>query len=521
MASMMQILIGATNNTGPAFAGARANVASLGAATTQTSSQINTLGVASGVASARAQMLSDRIQFQQRSLSLLSTQISQTTGRYGLMATQTQAQILRFDRLTDSIRRNEQELRRLQNQAARGGGTPVLPRSFAGFTGQGLMQGAGALGIATGIPEVIGQFRQLANEGQTTQVSLDSTRASLGALMGDQERANQIFDRAVAIGQRYGFTQRQTAEALQASSLLIRDSTSSIEDTISVLTRLSTLNPAEGVSGASFAIAELASGDIVSLNERFRIGRDVAREWRDEIRRGEDPIAVLNRGLEKMGVGAEVIRALQTGAAGQQREWNQAIEDLGLTINNVVTSTGWRQFATGLVKDTSAEITYLQNLGAAIDELGQKASQDRLIMGLARIEDAASTALQRQMDDYQAQIEGWLGMTGWRTRAGTEMRGERDIPQAPTATAPSQTTFDRPARFAGFGVGNAPFVPPPQQYRDQLGFSSRVPERTGPTVVIHNHIAGSVVTEREIGEISHKYLVMTARQNAGSLDWDR
>lgn len=386
MPSIIEIILNATDNTAGGFASARANLQGLQAASQQmargttgtptaarqavsaTQAQRSATAIASAEIAAHARVQAA----MQTGHNRIEAQRLSSIGRVeaadrAANARVTAAEIAADARVEAERIRAENRIEMLQRRnAASGGGGPALPRTFAGFTQAGLLQGAGALGIATGGAELVAQMSQLASAGQAAQVSLDGTRASLGALLQDQQRANDVFDRAVAVGREYGSTQQEVASALQASALLIRDTNQPIEKTMEVLMRLSSLNPAEGVEGASFAIAELASGDIVSLNERFRIGRDEARAWRDQIMAGADPIEVMNRGLLDMGIGVDAISARMAGAAGEQRRYNMAIEDMSMALNEAARASGLRDFLPQLLGDTAQQI---RDITAALEAM--------------------------------------------------------------------------------------------------------------------------------------------------------
>lgn len=583
MASIIQVVLDARDRTGPAFASARQQVQSLSTATGQASAALATHTAVSTSAAARVAQDAQRsttaqqqgIAVQQqatataagaartavqqaaaaRQLAVAEQQATAAQLRASLVGASaadrvriltaqhnrlqaelsqtTQGTVAYFNALTRATNASTQLSRAQQAQGQTGGAAPVLSRSFAGFTGQGALQAVGAAGLVTSFDQLISKSAQYAAQGQQVQVTLDQTRASLGALLGSQERATDVFDRAINVSRRYGFTQAQTAEALQASSLLIRDSTSTIEETISVLTRLATLNPAEGVSGASFAIAELASGDIVSLNERFRIGRDVAREWRNEIQRGEDPIAVLNRGLENMGIGAGAIQAQLTGAAGEQRKYNQAVEDLGVAINDVVTSSGWREFQTGFIRNATIGVGTTRELGTAFGEI-RKGMQD-LHPGIRlfnQLNDAVNKHLRDKVLDPTAGIlRNSLGIGQAALTAKLNEQADAHQRNAEAARAnrdallgvkqAEDTSVRLPPAFAGFG-GVRVRYPETAGIRVPTASPNMMPTGAPPQQIhIHNHIAGSVITEREVGEISHRYLVNLDRRNAGDVGFGR
>lgn len=552
MPPIIQIVLTADDRTGPAFTSARANVQSLAAISGQAQQALGSYTTASNSAAAQ---VAQSAQSQQQSIAAVGVQVGRTAQaqrqataatnaaaradatlaalqdrlqqsqlRLSLAQTSGAARVAvlaqEHQRLTartreagiaqDELTRRQiratdaaTRLQTAQNAQNRGLG-PALPRTFAGFTGQGALQAAGAAGLVTSVDQLIGKTAQYADQGQRVQVVLDQTRASLGALMSDQTKANAVFDRAVAVGTRYGFTQQDTAEAIRTSSLLIRESQAPIEEIFTTLAKLQVLSPEQGLSGASLAIKELAAGDIVSLRERFEVSASAANKMKAEIQGGADAVQVLGRYLRSIGIMDGALEANLSGAAGQQRAMAQATEGLGLAINDVVTSSGFREFATGFIQDTTQEITWLKNLGVAIDETAKKMQQDPGVRFLEGIDNF----LQGEIDRDIRRIQEWTGQATKARQAAADAYAIQRVPFQPggasTDVAPSAAMAS--PRFAGFG-----------------NMVARYPESTAPPVqnIVNVTVQGSILSEREVGEIGHRYLVNLDRRNAGDLGFNR
>jgi hypothetical protein len=188
----------------------------------------------------------------------------------------------------------------------------------------------GAFGVANlagmAFNAVVGEVK----EGFELAKTLDTNRRALGAFIGDQTRANRTLQDASAFGRQYGFTQREISDAVASSSLLIKQSNAPIEQIIGTLARLQQLNPRETFEGASFAVKELASGDITSIAERFNISRKAAHDMADQIKAGADVFQVLDAYLTKTGITLDTLKVRMDGAAGASRQLLQAQEDLAL-----------------------------------------------------------------------------------------------------------------------------------------------------------------------------------------------
>lgn len=172
-------------------------------------------------------------------------------------------------------------------------------------------------------------------EGFNVVTQIEQNTKALGTLMHDQERANDTMQRAIAFGQQYGYTQAEMASSVQSATQIIMQSKRPLEEQLSALARLATLNPQEGFEGAVFAMKELASGDILSLVERFNLSKDAATKMRDAIRAGADPIQVLNTELERMNVTQEVLANRMEGSNGALLRMQLAGEKAAMTIGTI------------------------------------------------------------------------------------------------------------------------------------------------------------------------------------------
>lgn len=218
--------------------------------------------------------------------------------------------------------------------------------------------GKGMVGLATKVGGLatayfgLSQVASAATEGFVLTAGLDQSRRSIGTLMRDVEKGNKVYQDAIKWGREFGFTQQEMASSTAAAATILRDSNQTTEKSLEVLARLASLNPAEGIEGAVVAVKELASGDIVSLAERFNISKDAARAMKDEIAAGADPIAVLDKALSDMGVSSEVLANRMEGPNGAILRMKQSGEDAKLALGNLLISMGAPQvleaFAGGL-----------------------------------------------------------------------------------------------------------------------------------------------------------------------------
>jgi hypothetical protein len=152
------------------------------------------------------------------------------------------------------------------------------------------------------------------------EATLNADRAALGLLVSATRDQNQVLQEADTFAARYAFTQREITDALSESVFVLRASKRPTEDVLANLARLAVLNPKEGIQGAAFALGELVSGDVVSLVERFRLGKEEAYAMRDAIKAGQDPIVVLGKYLDDAGISMDLLAQRTQGAQGKMRE---------------------------------------------------------------------------------------------------------------------------------------------------------------------------------------------------------
>lgn len=229
----------------------------------------------------------------------------------------------------------------------------ALPRTFAGFTGKGALQMAGALGFATSATEFVAGARQMAHAGQQINVSIDANRRVLGSLLQDMDRGNRVFAKSSEWARKYGFTQKEMSEAIRSASFLIKNSTAPVEKILEVQGRLAAFSPEQGLEGAAFAIRELMAGDTRSLVERFELSRTVANEWKAEVLAGGDAVEILDRGLIDLGLSNDVLAQRTKGVAGAQNNYNIALEDMQRRLGQLVQSSGWVEFTTRMAQQAT------------------------------------------------------------------------------------------------------------------------------------------------------------------------
>lgn len=262
--------------------------------------------------------------------------------------------------------------------------------SSVGTIGPQMLQMAGAFGVVTSAAGAALVVLDQVKTGFLINASIDQSRKSLGAFLQDQGRANQAFADGSAFAEKYKIKQSEIAGALQSLAPLLRTSTTETEKQLEVLARLQSLNVKETFEGAAFAAKELASGDYVSLVERFNLGREAAQRLRDEVAAGADVFQVLDAELTKMGATVEGLNVRTQGSAGALNAMGKATEDLQLALGRMVDGPGAATL-TFLAQMTQGTTAFIQQLSGQSNAIDQQA--------------AALALTSQSYAQYQAQVQ--------------------------------------------------------------------------------------------------------------------
>lgn len=292
------------------------------------------------------------------------------------------------------------------------------------------MGAAGAMvgfGAAVGAVSAVGQsFADAFN----FKAQLDASTASINVQLGAVRDTGQVWQEAAAYASEYKLTQAQTAQAIGASVNVLKSSSASVGQTLEALQRLNLANTQESIEGAAFALAELASGDINSIVERFRVSRDEAYAMRDAIAAGADPVAVLVGYLDKAGLSAEALRTQTEGAVGAQKDAALAAEQLALAQAAFASGPGLalleaqadatRALASGIGDlQTGIELFTTSNYDLNTSLSATAGTIQQVIAGLSGNAMAAQTSADA-VQSQTSQLLNWLGISQQATTAAEQ-----------------------------------------------------------------------------------------------------
>jgi hypothetical protein len=233
-------------------------------------------------------------------------------------------------------------------------GPVVLPRTIAGLSNEA----AAAVTRFATLGAVLGGASAAfdkASEAFALKATMEQNQGAFRVLIGDVGKANQAFAAGSEFARRYAFTQSEIADSLRVAAPLLKSTSASTEEALGVLSRLAQLNPAQGLEGATVALRELASGDIVSLVERFNVARGAANEMKAEIAAGSDVFAVFGKYLDDSGVSLDLLKQRTEGAQGALNKYKAAQDELNLALGTFVAGpgTGFLNFLTSVTQGTT------------------------------------------------------------------------------------------------------------------------------------------------------------------------
>ncbi len=147
-------------------------------------------------------------------------------------------------------------------------------------------------------------------------MKMETDQITLKALVGDAQKANQLFDMLNKKGLASTLSEGDYLNMGKAF-LPITKSLKDIDKLTSISERLYFANPLQGSEGAAFAIREALSGDLVSLQERFNVPRSMLKDTFKGADTLTEKIAALDKVLNKMGYTQQFVTEVNKSASSQ------------------------------------------------------------------------------------------------------------------------------------------------------------------------------------------------------------
>lgn len=161
-----------------------------------------------------------------------------------------------------------------------------------------------------------------------------------------------------------------------------------LEQAWKVVEKLNVMDPAQGVEGAVLALRELASGDVVSLVERFELPRSAVKAIKDLP--FEQQVKAMNELLTKMNITDKVVQRMGNTTLSQWNRFKEmtsiAFRNAGKTanselgtalqrVNNILEKGALNNFVQSADKFLGKSVNAIVNFGMAAKQFIQPAAQ--------------------------------------------------------------------------------------------------------------------------------------------------
>jgi len=302
----------------------------------------------------------------------------------------------------------EKGLRSVEESVKRVSGTSKLLNGLSAAL-RGVMHGLSQFGFAAaGVQSLVGAMSGLTRTLFSTNASYEMVRAQLQAFTGSAEEAARIFAWVREEAAKTPFAFESMAEAAVMLLPSAKAAGKQLSELIKTAEVLAALNPAQGLTGAAFALREALSGDFISLVERFNLPRQYINQLKAE---GVPAIEIVTRVLDEMGASAELVGLMASTARGR---WSTFID----VLSQVKASTFEALFLK--LSSTLSEVTeWLTQNQARFEEFAGVIGE-RLASAFVTARDAVITLLQALAGNWQDapdqirdihRVVGLLGLT--------------------------------------------------------------------------------------------------------------
>ncbi|WP_141550868.1 hypothetical protein [Bacillus sp. AFS041924] len=165
-------------------------------------------------------------------------------------------------------------------------------------------------------------------------MEIETNKLTLSALVNDTEKANKLFDMLQQKGLKSVFSDSDFMNSGKAFLPVTKD-LKQINKLLGITERLASSNTLEGMTGASFAIREALSGDLVSLQERFNIPRSMLKETFKGADTATEKIAALDKVLNNLGFTQKFVNDVNKSASAQ---WQTLKSNVTTALANMGTA---------------------------------------------------------------------------------------------------------------------------------------------------------------------------------------
>lgn len=239
-------------------------------------------------------------------------------------------------------------------------------------------------------------FRAAISELNQTVIGLNSTmedaRARIFSFVKSGELADDILRAIREEADKTPFAFVAMAEAVGGLIPSARLANEPLMDLVRTAEILAAANPAQGLSGAAFALREAVAGDFMSVINRFDLPRYYINKLKEE---GVPNLEIVRRAMSMMGYDMDLVSNMSETLRGRWDRWMDSMD----SVRRALTQPLFDQLKLGLT-DLSAMfddnkdkiLAWAGWIGEKIGELASKARQ-----GITRL-----------VGDARTGVQGWI-----------------------------------------------------------------------------------------------------------------
>lgn len=176
------------------------------------------------------------------------------------------------------------------------------------------------VGLAASIGTAVGAAKILdATIGEAMRY--EQSEVLVTAIFDDKKASNQYQDMIKKMAEASPILDTSNMMSGSKALLGVTKDLPTLEKAWKIAEKLSIMDPAQGLEGAVYAMKELASGDGVSMAERFEMPKSVVNDIKNL--KFEDQLAAMQKYLDKTGITNKTIDAMGNTTIAK---WNQVKE---------------------------------------------------------------------------------------------------------------------------------------------------------------------------------------------------
>ena len=330
----------------------------------------------------------------------LTNKVRETFSRFGIQSSKANEQV------SDSARRMERVYRdangRLRNELGRfvaeSQRASRATRSFQSsvesargtvsrFSSSANGMIASLKGIAAGALGAVSAY-QAFGRAVREAAQFEQSKVLIEAMFDDKKASDAYMKMLERVAVASPVLNSQDMFANSKSFISLSKDVKVLEQAWKVVEKLNVMDPAQGVEGAVLALRELASGDVVSLVERFELPRSAVKAIKDLP--FEQQVKAMNELLTKMNITDKVVQKMGSTTISQWNRFKEmtsiAFRNAGKTanselgnalqrINNILEKGALNSFVQSADKFLGKSVNAIVNFGMAAKQFIQPAVQ--------------------------------------------------------------------------------------------------------------------------------------------------